>query len=82
MNTCLVVTRATDESLPSGEILDYSLIFEIPSDLCTSPIGFTYFAGAVVPLAEGFCLPGSFLELLSILILSLFGPSQQIYCSY
>jgi hypothetical protein len=44
-----------------------------PSALCSSPIGFTYFAGAEVPLSEGFCLPGSFLELLIILILSLFG---------
>jgi site-specific recombinase XerD len=33
MNNSLVVTRATDESLSSSEVLDYSRIFEIPQVL-------------------------------------------------
>jgi len=45
------------------------------SALCAIPAGFTCFACSVVSLSGNFCLPGSFRELLIVLILSSFGPS-------
>ena len=47
------------------------------STLRSNPTGFTCFVCSVVPLPEGFCLLRSSHELLTVLILSLFGPSQK-----
>ncbi|MEI6291765.1 MAG: hypothetical protein WCP19_15195 [Chloroflexota bacterium] len=48
------------------------------STLCTIPTGFTRFACTAVSLSETFGLPCSSLELLILLILSVFSPSQQL----
>ncbi len=45
--------------------------------LRSNPTGFTCFVCSIVSLPEGFCLPRSSHELLSVLILSTFGPSQK-----
>ena len=45
------------------------------STLCTTPIGFTHFGCTPVLLSEAFGLLSSSLELLSVLILSMFSPS-------
>jgi hypothetical protein len=46
------------------------------SALCTTPTGFTHFVCTAVPLSEAFGLLCSFLELLFVLILSMFSPSR------
>jgi len=46
------------------------------STLCTTPTGFTHFVCTAAPRSEAFGHPCSSHELLSILILSMFSPSQ------
>ena len=60
-------------------VLDFLLSrAEDGSTLCTTPIGFTHFVCTGVPLSEAFGFLCSSCELLILLILSMFSPSQQL----
>ena len=69
--------RRFTESSASRSALDVPLSrAEDGSNLCTPPTGFTHFVCTVAPLSEGFGLLCSSYELLIVLILSMFSPSQ------
>ena len=70
------IRRFTENSI-SRSALDFPLSrAEDGSNLCTTPTGFTHFVCTVAPLSEGFGLLCSSYELLIVLILSMFSPSQ------
>ena len=70
--------RRFTESGTETLALDFPLSrAEDGSTLCTTPIGFTHFICTIVPLSEAFGLLCSSCELLILLILSMFSPSQR-----
>jgi hypothetical protein len=70
--------RRFTENSTDGFALDFPLSrAEDGSTLCTTPTGFTHFVCTVVPLSEAFGLSSSSLELLIVLILSMFSPSRK-----
>ena len=70
------IRRFTENSTFSSA-LDFPLSrAEDDLTLCTTPTDFTHFACTEVPLSEGFGLLCSSHELLIVLILSMFSPSQ------
>ena len=74
--------RRFTENSTDGFALDFPLSrAEDGSTLCTNPIGFTHFVCTVVPLSEVFGLLCSSCELLIVLILSMFSPSQRTLTS-
>ena len=72
------IRRFTENSI-SRSALDFPLSrAEDGSTLCSTPTGFTHFVRSGVPLSEGFGLLCSSYELLIVLILSVFSPSQLV----